>query len=34
MFFKSDNFHILDQEEMNALHTEEELANTNLVADM
>lgn len=33
-FFKSDNFHILDQEEMNALHTEEELANTNVVSDM
>ena len=33
-FFRSDNFHILDQEEMKALHTEEELANTNFVADM
>lgn len=33
-FFKSNNFHIPSQEEMNSLHTEEELHNTNLVADM
>jgi DNA polymerase-3 subunit alpha len=33
-FFTSDNFHILSQEEINSLHTEEEIENTNLVADM
>lgn len=33
-FFNSDNFHILSQEEMRALHTEEEIENTNIVADM
>jgi DNA polymerase-3 subunit alpha len=33
-FFLSDNFHILSQEEMNGLHTEEEIENTQLVADM
>lgn len=33
-FFLSDNFHILSQEEMNALHTEEEIENTQLVASM
>lgn len=33
-FFKSDNFYILSDEEMRNLHTEEELRNTNLVADM
>lgn len=33
-FFESDNFHILSQEEMSALHTEEEIDNTNIVADM
>ena len=33
-FFKSNNFHIPSQEEMNELHTEEELHNTNLVSDM
>jgi DNA polymerase-3 subunit alpha len=33
-FFTSDNFHILSQEEMNAIHTEEELENTNYVASL
>ena len=33
-FFTSDNFHILSQEEIAELHTEEEIENTNLVADM
>ena len=33
-FFTSDNFHILSQEEMADLHTEEEIANTNIIADM
>jgi DNA polymerase-3 subunit alpha len=33
-FFESDNFHILSQEEMNDLHTEEEIENTNIVSDM
>jgi DNA polymerase-3 subunit alpha len=33
-FFESDNFHILSQEEMNDLHSEEEIENTNLVASM
>lgn len=33
-FFTSDNFHILSQEEIRSLHTEEEIENTNLVADM
>lgn len=33
-FFLSDNFHILSQEEINELHTEEEIANTILVSDM
>ena len=33
-FFKSDNFHILSEDEMRLLHTEEELENTNLVASM
>lgn len=33
-FFTSDNFHILSQEEINSLHTEEEIENTNYVADM
>jgi DNA polymerase-3 subunit alpha len=33
-FFQSDNFHILSQEEINSLHTEEEIENTNLVAAM
>ena len=33
-FFESDNFHILSQEEMNDLHTEEEIENTNLVSSM
>jgi DNA polymerase-3 subunit alpha len=33
-FFTSDNFHILSQEEMKLLHTQEEIANTNIVADM
>lgn len=30
-FFDSDNFHILSQEEINDLHTEEEIENTNFV---
>ena len=30
-FFTSDNYHILSQEEMKELHTEEEIANTNYV---
>jgi DNA polymerase-3 subunit alpha len=33
-FFTSDNFHILSQEEINSLHTEEEIENTNIVSDM
>jgi DNA polymerase III subunit alpha len=33
-FFTSDNFHILSQEEINALHTDEEIENTNLVDSM
>lgn len=33
-FFTSDNFHILSQEEINALHTDEEIENTNLVDNM
>ena len=33
-FFNSDNFHILSQEEMSDMHTEEEIANTQLIADM
>jgi DNA polymerase-3 subunit alpha len=33
-FFTSDNFHILSQEEIANLHTEEEIENTNIVADM
>ncbi len=33
-FFISDNFHILDQEEINSLHTEEEIENTNLIDSM
>jgi DNA polymerase III subunit alpha len=33
-FFNSDNFHILSQEEMNSLHTEEEIENTQLVSQM
>lgn len=33
-FFSSDNFHILSQEEINQLHTEEEIENTNLVDSM
>jgi DNA polymerase-3 subunit alpha len=30
-FFKSDNYHILDNDEMSLLHTEEEIDNTNLI---
>ena len=30
-FFTSDNFHILSQEEINSLHTEEEIENTQYV---
>ncbi len=33
-FFTSDNFHILSQEEIRELHTEEEIDNTNLVDSM
>lgn len=33
-FFNSDNFHILSQEEINSLHTEEEISNTVLISDM
>ena len=33
-FFKSENFHILSPEEINELHTEEEIDNTNLVNEM
>jgi DNA polymerase-3 subunit alpha len=33
-FFLSDNFHILSQEEINNLHTEEEIENTQLVSNM
>ena len=33
-FFNSDNYHILSQEEVNYLHTEEHIDNTNLVNDM
>ena len=33
-FFSSDNFHILSQEEINHLHTEQEIENTNLVDSM
>jgi len=33
-FFSSDNFHILSQEEINNLHTEEEIENTNLIDAM
>jgi len=33
-FFTSDNFHILSQEEMRNLHTEEEIDNTNYVASL
>ena len=33
-FFKSDNFHIPSQEEIQELHPEEEIANTNIVSDL
>jgi DNA polymerase-3 subunit alpha len=33
-FFNSDNYHILSQEEMQSLHTAEEIDNTRLVADL
>lgn len=33
-FFTSDNYHIPSQEEMKNLHTEEEIANTNYVANI
>lgn len=33
-FFTSDNFHILSQEEISSLHSEEEISNTILVSDM
>jgi len=33
-FFVSDNYHILSYEEMSSLHTQEEIDNTNYIADM
>lgn len=33
-FFTSDNFHILSQEEIRSLHTEQEIENTTIVSDM
>jgi DNA polymerase-3 subunit alpha len=33
-FFTSDNYHILSQEEIKELHTEEEIENTNLIDSM
>jgi DNA polymerase-3 subunit alpha len=33
-FFTSDNYHILSQDEMRSIHTEEEIQNTQLVADL
>jgi DNA polymerase-3 subunit alpha len=33
-FFTSDNYHILSQEEINLLHNEEEIENTQLVSNM
>jgi DNA polymerase-3 subunit alpha len=33
-FFTSDNYHILSQEEIRSLHTEEEINNTNYVASL
>lgn len=33
-FFVSDNFHILSQEEINELHTEEEIENSIMISDM
>ena len=33
-FFKSDNFHILSNEEMYSLHTQEEIENTHLIDSM
>jgi DNA polymerase-3 subunit alpha len=33
-FFKSDNYYILSSEDMNKIHTEEEIENTNLVASL
>ncbi len=33
-FFTSNNYHILSQEEISSLHSEEEIENTNLVASM
>ncbi len=33
-FFTSDNFHILSQEEIKEIHTEEEIVNTNILANM
>lgn len=33
-FFTSDNYHIPSQEEMFALHTQEEISNTNIIANM
>lgn len=33
-FFSSDNYHILSQQEVNDLHPEEHIVNTNLVNDM
>jgi len=34
VFFTSDNYHILSQEEISNLHTEEEIENTNLIDSM
>lgn len=33
-FFNSDNYHILSQEEIAALHTDDEIDNTQLISDM
>ncbi len=33
-FFTSDNYHIPSQEEISSLHTDEEISNTNFVADL
>jgi DNA polymerase-3 subunit alpha len=33
-FFKSDNYYILSSEEMNKIHSEEEIENTNIIAEM
>jgi len=33
-FFKSDNYYILSNEKMKAIHSEEEIQNTNMIAEM